>query len=897
MTAIYPGNSKPNSAGPAEPVEQIAAQAAELRSRLIGDDDLATDAVLAELQRIEHLAKAALGAKQTEGVDRMERDNLFEIIGKIRSSLDLDTIFQIAVTEVHRLISCERTIIYKFDQEYNGVVVAEALEPGWPVSLGVPLVDTCFRESKAQKYSNGRIFVADDIYEMGLTPCHVRLLERFAIRANLVVPILQSDRVWGLLLCQQCSGPRHWLDSEINALYQIGAQLSVAISQAEALKRTEQRTREERDQLLSFIARLRGSLELSEIFSTTVTEVQRLLGVDRAIVYRFDEDYNGVVVAEAITAGWTASLGVPIVDTCFQETQASQYTGNRIFVADDIYEAGLTPCHLKLLERFEVKANIVVPILQVDKVWGLLICHQCAAPRRWQESEINLLYQIATQLTVAVQQSELVQRIQRQARAEKEKLQLRDRLSAVISEFRRTLEVDTIFQTAMRESRLLLNADRVAIYRFDPDWGGEFFAESVAPGWRALVGTERARVNDTFLQQSQGGRYKDGESQVVNDVYNTGFDSCHIALLEQFQARAYIIVPFFKDQRLWGLLAAYQNSGPRQWSPDEVDVMTQIATQLTVSLQHAELVSQVQKQAAQQAEAATAQRAAKEKIQRRAMDLLIEVDPVSKGDLTVRARVTDDEIGTIADSYNQTVENLSRIVMQVQSAASQVSEIATVSGHSIQMLSDEAQHQSQEMADALAQLQKMALTTQAVSDSARQAELAVQQANRTVAEGDGAMNRTVEGILVIRDTVAATAKKIKRLSESSQKISKVVNLISNFAAQTNLLALNASIEAARAGEAGRGFAVVADEVRSLARQSASATAEIEKLVQEIQTETGEVAAAMEAGTEQVVKGTNLVTETRQSLTEIAAVAGQIQAMVESIATASKAQTGEAAATT
>ncbi|NJM00441.1 MAG: hypothetical protein HC924_17395 [Synechococcaceae cyanobacterium SM2_3_2] len=165
----------------------------------------------------------------------------------------------------------------------------------------------------------------------------------------------------------------------------------------------------------------------------------------------------------------------------------------------------------------------------------------------------------------------------------------------------------------------------------------------------------------------------------------------------------------------------------------------------------------------------------------------------------------------------------------------------------------------------------------------------MQKARQTVQEGDITMNRTVEGILTIRETVAETAKKVKQLGESSQRISKVVNLIGSFAAQTNLLALNASIEAARAGEEGRGFAVVADEVRSLARQSAKATAEIEQLVANIQTETNEVVAAMEAGTEQVVTGTQLVEETRQSLAQIAEASEQITQLVQSIAQATVAQ--------
>jgi methyl-accepting chemotaxis protein len=130
---------------------------------------------------------------------------------------------------------------------------------------------------------------------------------------------------------------------------------------------------------------------------------------------------------------------------------------------------------------------------------------------------------------------------------------------------------------------------------------------------------------------------------------------------------------------------------------------------------------------------------------------------------------------------------------------------------------------------------------------------------------------------------------VKRLGESSQKISNVVNLISGFAAQTNMLALNAAIEASRAGEDGKGFAVVAEEVRELARQSSEATTEIEKLVASIQAETNEVVRAMEAGTEQVVMGTQLVDDTRQSLNKITATSRQISDLVASISQATEVQ--------
>ncbi len=284
------------------------------------------------------------------------------------------------------------------------------------------------------------------------------------------------------------------------------------------------------------------------------------------------------------------------------------------------------------------------------------------------------------------------------------------------------------------------------------------------------------------------------------------------------------------------------------------------------------------------------QREAKEFIQRRALELLIEVDPVSRGDLTVRANVTPDEIGTVADSYNAIIRSLRQIVQKVQGAAASVTDTAQGNATAVQKVASEATDQSLAITNALMQLQVVTQSSEGVAEFARQAEQQVRLANTAVQDGDHAMNRTVAGISTIRETVSQTSKKVKRLGEASQKISKVVNLISGFAAQTNLLALNAAIEAARAGEEGRGFSVVAEEVRALAQQSAAATAEIESLVEEIQTQTNEVVTAMEAGTEQVVTGTQLVEESRQKLAQISTVSTEVNKLIQSIADAAAKQT-------
>ncbi|TAF57622.1 MAG: methyl-accepting chemotaxis protein [Oscillatoriales cyanobacterium] len=273
---------------------------------------------------------------------------------------------------------------------------------------------------------------------------------------------------------------------------------------------------------------------------------------------------------------------------------------------------------------------------------------------------------------------------------------------------------------------------------------------------------------------------------------------------------------------------------------------------------------------------------AKEDLQRQVIRLLDDVEGAARGDLTVTAEVTADVLGAVADSFNLTIQNLREIVQQVKQAARQVSKGATDSESFARSLASDALRQAEELAATLNSVQVMTNSIQQVAKSAREAEDVARSASVTALKGGEAVERTVASILEIRETVAETTRKVKRLAESSQEISKIVALISGIASRTNLLALNASIEAARAGEAGRGFAIVADEVRQLADRSAKALKEIEQIVMQIQSETGSVMMAMEEGQQQVIGGTKLAEQAKRSLEDIIQVANRIDVLVRSI---------------
>ncbi|MCX8077626.1 MAG: methyl-accepting chemotaxis protein [Geminocystis sp.] len=273
---------------------------------------------------------------------------------------------------------------------------------------------------------------------------------------------------------------------------------------------------------------------------------------------------------------------------------------------------------------------------------------------------------------------------------------------------------------------------------------------------------------------------------------------------------------------------------------------------------------------------------AREDLQRQVIRLLDDVEGASRGDLTVQAEVTADVLGAVADAFNVTISNLRKIVKQVKQAAIQVHKASADSELFARNQSSDALRMAEELAVTLNSVQMMTDSIERVAENAREAEEVARSSSVTALKGGDAVERTVAGILQIRETVSETTRKVKRLAEASQQISTIVAVISQIASRTNLLALNASIQAARAGEAGRGFAIVADEVRQLADRSAKSLQEIEQIVLQIQTETGAVMTAMEESLQQVKDVTERAEQAKRALEDIIQVSNRIDALVRSI---------------
>lgn len=366
-----------------------------------------------------------------------------------------------------------------------------------------------------------------------------------------------------------------------------------------------QQMAEQQKALYRVISKIRASLEVETIFRTATKETCKLLRVERVAVYRFFEDWGGEFVSdfEFAEPGWddlkVLGKNTVWIDSYLQQHQGGRYRHNQTLVVSDIYKAGLSQCHVDILEQFHIRAYATAPIFVKHKLWGVLAAYQHSKPHDWQPLAIEFLAQVAGQLGFAVQQAELLAQTKQRAQDLHEASKQQQILFNLIAEIRESLDLDTLFKTTAKEVRKALRASRVGIYCFDPDTNycyGEFVSESVLPAYDSAIAI---KVHDRCFGEQYAVHYQRGRMQVLADIYNAGLKDCHITVLEQFQVKAQIITPLMKGTTLWGLLCVHQCDGSREWATSEIEFVKQLAAQFSVALEHSNLLAQTRLQASQ----------------------------------------------------------------------------------------------------------------------------------------------------------------------------------------------------------------------------------------------------------------------------------------------------------
>ena len=281
------------------------------------------------------------------------------------------------------------------------------------------------------------------------------------------------------------------------------------------------------------------------------------------------------------------------------------------------------------------------------------------------------------------------------------------------------------------------------------------------------------------------------------------------------------------------------------------------------------------------------------KAQKAILRLLDELSSLADGDLTVQATVSDEITGAIADAVNYAVEQLRELVAGINETAISVAESAQSTNYATSQLAAASEEQAGQVTRATEKIQSMASSFNSMAGRSRDSSEAALESVSIAHAGAEKVRETITGMDVIREQIQETAKRIKRLGESTQEIGDIVSMIKDIAEQTNVLALNAAIQAASSGGSGKGFAMVADEVQQLAESATNATRRISTLVQTIQVDTAEAVTSMETTTSEVVNGARLAQEAGKALLQVEDVSSDLSGLIQDISSEASSQSENA----
>ena len=777
---------------------------------------LATQAGLT-LNNAKLLAESARLKQQAE-IEAQWTKFFTDATRHIRQSLNQKDILNVTVEEVRRVLDCQRVVVYSLNEDKYGVVIAESVTPGWTRALGITIKDPCFESKYLEKYENGRVRALDNIHEAGMTSCYIEQLEKLEVKANLVTPILNEGRLFGLLVAHQCSSPRTWQQYEIRWLTQIATQVGFALDNAKLLASSSdlQQQADSGNQwtraLQECIQYLRGYNKRSDILTMSVEEARRVLNCERVVVYSLNRDYYGEVIAESVAPGWTRAIGMTINDPCFETRYMDKYQNGRVKALDNIYEAGMTLCYIEQLEKLEVKANLVTPIIVENKIFGLLVAHHCEQPHKWQPQEIDFLSKLATQVGLALERAELIAKREQLEKQTETETQWTQFFTQAVRHIRQSLQQKDILNISVEEVRRALKCDRVVVYSLNQDKYGEVIAESVALGWTRAKGRI---INDPCFEARYLEKYRDGRVRALDNIYESGMTSCYIEQLEKLEVKANLVTPIINEGKLFGLLVAHQCSAPRQWQQYEIRWVTQIATQVGFALDNAKLLRELE-----------------------------------------QSSLTANKI-------------FDRVQQQKEVADRQVSEILADSTATYQTLSQEALQQSETVIDVLHQIQE-------VSDAVRGQVVDIQQVKRQEQQDtlkiqllQETLNQTVGSITAIQDSVNDAALKIMHLSQSSPKLVEIVNLIQDLGKQIAQQSMNVTIAISRSEGIPQDSVVeLTDTVLSSMQQLYEASAQVNPLLLVTETATREALAALDSSRLKLTNGTDALKDVQQKLNQI-----------------------------
>jgi methyl-accepting chemotaxis protein PixJ len=340
-----------------------------------------------------------------------------DLLRLAQNSSDAKPIYTKVVQSIKKILAADRVFVYHFAPNWSGTIETQATSAGFSHLVSQQVADAFFTRSMVEidRYRDGRLLVVHDVAASGFKPERLQAYEKAQIKSNIVAPIMIRKQLVGLLCVQQCAKSRQWRKWEVNICANVANFLGLVLNQADvstAKGLSDHQTNQHLHMLSKISTQFPQSSHPHDFLRTLVDELRENLNLDRAIFFQLDDKFVGEIVAESVDPNIKAINGEEIIDTCLQNNRGCGYESGRISAIDDVYTADLTECHLQMMERLEIRANIVAPVIFENSLYGLLIGHMSRAARHWQQPEIDLLAQVASQVGLVMTQTSLLKQLE-----------------------------------------------------------------------------------------------------------------------------------------------------------------------------------------------------------------------------------------------------------------------------------------------------------------------------------------------------------------------------------------------------------------------------------------------------------------------------------------------------
>ncbi|AFZ03019.1 GAF domain-containing protein [Calothrix sp. PCC 6303] len=374
-------------------LKQLAKGKLETRLTVKGKDELTSlDLNINEMaQQLEEL----LLRQKKEAEQLRQFSHTFM---SIRQSRNIGCLLETTVKQVRQALDVERVVIYSYTDENHGNVLAESCGSNF-VSSQKLTIPNIYTAKNTDNYISDHILAVNSFNDLNLESEDLYLIEELEVKACLIASIFKDNQNFGFLIVHDCVAPRIWQPQEMNFIRQLAIQIGGSLERISLL--------EDAQSLKNLAIHLSNSWNTEEIYNLAVQDIRQGLKADRVVIYQFDEDWHGKIIAESVVAGFPCAMGVKLYEPCLVD-YVEKYKLGSVQATNDVYQASFGKCYLQQLEAFAIKANLVAPIIVGEKLLGLLIAHQCSQPRNWQKSEIELFEQFSRLVGLALERANII---------------------------------------------------------------------------------------------------------------------------------------------------------------------------------------------------------------------------------------------------------------------------------------------------------------------------------------------------------------------------------------------------------------------------------------------------------------------------------------------------------